>query len=331
MKCDVAAIPKAEMHIHLEGAIRRDTYAELRKRDDPSFSWSLVPWYDDDYRFHDLGHFLDTAFVPVIRGLEDYKRIASELFEDLVAQNVIYAEVSLASSRIPIDEIADVVGSAKHDVCADSQLQVGILVGLFRSKSPEFAIRCVEKAAASKRFGVVGVDLLDHETACKAADFTEAFSLARAEGLGLRAHAGEGAGPESVWDAILSLNVSRVAHGVRAIEDPKLVDYMREAGITLDLCPTSNARVSIVDSIYAHPVRRFFDMGLKVTVSSDDPLIFNSDITSELELLQNVFGFTPAELLQLTKNAIDGAFLPPEKKRSVKKRLEKFLEKKGRC
>ena len=237
MKVDVAQIPKAEIHLHMEGAIRRDTYIELRRREEPSFYLEWVPWYDDGYRFESLDHFLDTASPCVTRGPEDYRRIAVELFEDLLAQNVIYTEVTIASTRIPVDEIAHAVSDAWQEVNSDGQPTFGILVGLFRSDPPELATECVQKAIESKKFGVVGVDLLEHETANSAAAFREAFGIAHDAGLGLRTHAGEGAGPHSVWEAIRSLGVLRIAHGTRAIEDPELVSYLAESGITLDMCP----------------------------------------------------------------------------------------------
>ena len=314
MKVDVSKIPKVEMHLHIEGAIRRDTYVELRRRDEPSFSLEQSPWHDDGYRFQSLSHFLDSASPCVTKSPEDYKRIAFELFEDLLAQNVVYTEVTIASHRVPIGEIAHAIDDAWHEAIPDRELDFGILVGLFRSDPPELASSFVEQGIEAKKFGVVGVDLLEHEAANSAVAFREAFGIACEAGLGFRAHAGEGAGPQSIWEAIRSLGVSRIGHGTRAIEDPELVSYLAESGITLDMCPTSNYRLRVVESIYEHPVRRFFDSGIKVTVSSDDPLFFNSDLTDELALLQEVFDFKVEEMLQLTRNAIEGAFLLPEKK-----------------
>lgn len=311
---NVLAIPKVEMHLHLEGAIRPDTYVELRRNDEPSYRLDQSPWHDKRYRFQGLSHFLDTASPCVTKSAETYRRIARELFEDLRAQNVIYVEVTVASHRVPISEVAHAISEAWREAVPDGDLEFGILVGLFRSDLADTVQGFVRQAIDAKEYGVVGVDLLEHETAGAASVFTKAFETAREAGLGLRAHAGEGAGPESVWEAIRCLGVSRVAHGTRATEDLELARYLAEHVITLDMCPTSNYRLSVVDSIQAHPVRRLFDAGVKVTVSSDDPLFFNSDLTEELAMLQEVFAFTADEMLQLARNGIDAAFLPGEKK-----------------
>ena len=323
MNVDMSQIPKAEMHLHMEGAMRRDTYVELRRRDEPSYALEQSPWHDAGYRFRSLGHFLESASPSVIKGPEDYKRIAFELFQDLRSQNVVYTEVSVASHRVPIIEITQAINEAWHEAIQDGSIDFGILVGLFRSDPAELASSFVKQGIDARQFGVVGVDLLEQETANHAAVFRDAFGIAREAGLGLRAHAGEGAGPERVWEAIRDLGVSRIAHGTRAIEDPALVNYITENGITLDMCPTSNYRLGVVDSIHKHPVRRFFDSGVKVTVSSDDPLFFNSDLTGELSLLQKIFDFNIEEIFQLTRNAIDGAFLSPEKKSRIYNTLDK--------
>lgn len=321
MKTEIANIPKTEMHLHIEGAIRRDTYIELRRRDEPSFCLEQVPWYDDGYCFENLDHFLDTASPCVVKSPEDYKRLAFELFEDLLAQNVVYTEVTIASTRIPVGEITHAIYDAWQDVNSRDRLEYGILVGLFRSDPPTLAADLVKQAVESKRFNVVGVDLLEHETARSADAFTEAYGIAREAGLGLRAHAGEGSGSKSVWDVINALGVSRIAHGTRALEDPELVKYLAENHITLDMCPTSNYRLNVVDSIEDHPVRQLFDSGVRVTVSSDDPLFFNTDITGELMLLHKIFDFHIKEMRQLTRNAIDGAFLSSENKKRINRRL----------
>jgi adenosine deaminase len=180
------------------------------------------------------------------------------------------------------------------------------------------------QAVDSIRLNVVGIDLLEQETAENAAAFANAYGIAREAGLGLRAHAGEGAGGESVWDVIRKLNVSRIAHGTRAIEDPELVEYLAEKKIALDMCPTSNYRLNVVDAIKDHPIRQLFNVGVRVTLSSDDPLFFRSNLTGELMLLQEKFGFEIKDLLRLQRNAIDSAFLSPERKKKLYARLDEY-------
>lgn len=185
----------------------------------------------------------------------------------------------------------------------------------------------VKQGIRASKFGVVGVDLLAHETIQPASIFKEAFNIAKDAGLGLRSHAGEGAGSESVWDTIRSLGVSRIAHGTKAAEDKDLIKYLIDNNITLDMCPTSNYKLRVVRTIEEHPIRQLFDLGVKVTVSSDDPLFFNCDVTNELVKLHKLFNFKTLELLQLSQNAIDSAFLPQTKKNKLHQILnEKYKQ-----
>ncbi len=318
---NLAGIPKVEMHLHLEGAIRPETYIEFRRRDEPSYRLEQSLWHDKNYRFDGLSHFLDTASPCVTKSTETYRRIAFELFEDLLAQNVVYVELSIASHRVPIVEIAHVVHEAWRKAAPGGELEFGILVGLIRGDPAETAYDFVRQAIDAREYGVVGIDLLAHESAGSAAASKDVFRMAKEAGLGLRAHAGEGAGPQSVRDAISQLGVSRIAHGTRAIEDPDLVSYLTANGITLDMCPTSNYRLRVVDAIRDHPIRRLFDAGVAVTVSSDDPLFFNCNLTSELAVLEDVFAFTAEDMLQLARTGITGAFLPQESKVRLSRRL----------
>lgn len=322
MNAELANIPKAEMHLHVEGAIRRDTYVELRRRREPSYCLEQSPWHLESYRFESLAHFLDTASPKVIFTAEDYRRVAFELFQDLLAQNVVYTEVSIAVHGLPIGEVASAIHDAWRAAAPGGELSFGILVGLFRFDEPEEAARMVRQGIEARKFGVVGVDLLAHETSGSAKKFQGAYALAREAGLGLRAHAGEGAGPESVWEAIRYLGVTRVAHGTRAIEDPELVRYLADNGVVLDMCPLSNYRLRVVETLRDHPVRRLSDAGVRVTVSTDDPLFLNSRLTTELAMLEEVFNFTFGDILQLTKNAIEGAFIPPAEKQGILQRAE---------
>jgi adenosine deaminase len=280
------------------------------------------PWHLASYRFESLDHFLDTASPKVIFTAEDYRRVAFELFQDLLAQNVVYTEVSIAVHGLPIGEVASAIHEAWRAAAPSGELSFGILVGLFRFDEPEEAARMVRQGIEARKFGVVGVDLLAHETSGSAKKFQSAYALAREAGLGLRAHAGEGAGPESVWEAIRSLGVTRVGHGTRAIEDPDLVSYLADNGVVLDMCPLSNYRLRVVETLRDHPVRRLSDAGVRVTVSTDDPLFLNSRLTTELALLEEVFNFTFGDILQLTKNAIEGAFIPPAEKQRILQRAE---------
>ncbi|MCL2640931.1 MAG: adenosine deaminase, partial [Phycisphaerales bacterium] len=285
MNAELTNIPKAQMHLHIEGAMRRGTYVELRRRREPGYCLEQSPWHLESYRFESLNHFLNTGSPKVIFTADDYRRIAFELFQDLRAQNVIYTELSIASHGLPIGEVAHAIHDAWRAAVSNDELTFGTLVGLFRFDEPEEAARMVREGIEARKFGVVGVDLLAHETSGDSKKFQNTYAMAREAGLGLRAHAGEGAGPENVWDAVRDLGVTRIGHGTRAIEDPELVRYLAANGIVLDMCPISNYRLRVVEKFEEHPIRRLFDAGVKITVSTDDPLFFNNRLTDEFAML----------------------------------------------
>jgi adenosine deaminase len=255
-----------------------------------------------------------------LRDADDWHRAAVECFADLAAQNVAYAEVSVAArlpgrpGYVPIGTILDAVEAARRS----ARLAVGLIVGMSRhavvglgADGPAAALALMRSIIAAREAGaaVVGVDLHGDEASLHdLSPLVPAFAQAREAGLGIRVHAGEGSGPRSVWGALEQLQPSRIGHGVRAIEDSTLVRHLAEHQIALDLCPTSNVRTGAAPSLAQHPIRALFGAGVPVTVSSDDPLAFQTSVTRELELLHNTLGFTLHELNQLTSYARAHAF-----------------------
>jgi adenosine deaminase len=159
---------------------------------------------------------------------------------------------------------------------------------------------------------VNGIDLSGDETKYPVSYFRDAFRYARQAGLPITVHAGEWAGSESVWGALRQLYAERIGHGVRSREDPELIAYLRQENITLEICPSSNVCTGVFPSLADHPIRQLYDAGLKVTVSSDDPPLFGTDIGREYALLESLYGFTPAEIAQVTLNAVEAAFVSEE-------------------
>ncbi len=327
---EVDRLPKIELHIHLEGAIRPKTYEEFKRRSDPSFNLSSLPWLRNDYRFCGLNHFLNSTFgynrgaygtPPLFNDPEDYERIAHELFEDLANHNVRYAEVSLSTDLFPFDEILDAIDRAKRTIMGEKPIKIGLIIGLLRTLPPKTAADTAMKAADGKTQGIVGIDLYGQEDASPSSTFIEAFDIARQAGLGLRVHAGEGLGAESIWDAVHSLQVSRIGHGIRAMEDLALIRYLQTNPIALDICPTSNYKIGIVPSLNSHPIRRLFDLGIRVTVSSDDPLYFNTNISDEYRVLTNCLNFSYDELNRIALNAVDASFLSENDKANLRREI----------
>ncbi|OGV62444.1 MAG: adenosine deaminase [Lentisphaerae bacterium RIFOXYB12_FULL_65_16] len=331
----IARLPKIELHLHLEGGIRRSTLLDFAPQLGVTRESLESPeWAQRTFRFQDLGHFLKTMrlYTSTCVGTpKDYERTARELFEDLVAENCRYAEISFDPTRgIPLhmtfEEIFGAICRARDSVLAGKTMQVGLIVAFARSRGAEVAVEFARAAAAARNRGVVGIDLHGDELAGPAEDFAEAYAIARDAGLGLRAHAGEAGGADSVWSVIRGLGVSRVAHGVRAKEDPALMEYLETHAITLDMCPVSNLMLGVVPALAQHPIREFFDRGVRVTVGTDDPLFFDTTITGEYQILAREMHFTHDELRRITLMAVDGCFLQPAEKAVLRRDIEQGFD-----
>lgn len=321
----ISALPKIELHLHLEGALRPETVAELARGHDPTSRFARAGWHRGYWTFTDLPGFL-TQIDPVLRAClrtaEDWHRAAVECFTDLAAQNVVYAEPSVAArlpgrpGYVPIGDILAAVEQARRI----ASLPLGLIVGMSRhavaalgAEGSAGAVALVRSVLLARERGaaVVGVDLHgDEGTMVDLSPLLPAFTLAREAGLKVRVHAGEALGPESVWAALRQLEPARIGHGTRAIEDPLLVRHLAERQVGLDVCPTSNVRTGAARSLVEHPIRALFDAGVPVTVSSDDPLAFETSVTEELALLHEHLGFSLADLQQLTEHARAQAFQP---------------------
>jgi adenosine deaminase len=310
---DIAAIPKAEIHLHLEGAIRPATVVDLARENGLDFPYASAAELEQALVFEDFPRFL-AMFQVVNRCLakpRDFERIARELIEDLAAQNVVYAEVRYSPMHpmlrgMSFDDVTAAVLEGMRQGASDSRLDLALICGLTRQWDD-----CLETTKLAVEWAGRGIDAIDiggDEAGFPAEGFVEVYRTAREGGLQLTAHAGEASGPESVWAAVELLGVKRIGHGVRAIEDPRLVDFLRDTGVTLEVCPTSNVKTGVVPDFAHHPLRRLYDAGVLVTLNSDDPAMFQTNITGEYEVAAREFGFTEAELRQLTRNAIEAGF-----------------------
>lgn len=310
---DIRAIPKAEIHLHLEGAIRPATVVDLARENGVDFPFRTAEELDQALDFEDFLRFL-AMFQVVNRCLvkpSDFERIARELIEDLAAQNVVYAEIRYSPMHpmqrgLSFDDVTAAVVEGVRQGSAETGMPLALICGLTRQW--DFCLETTKLAAEWAGRGVDAIDIGGDEAGFPAEGFVDVYDLARRTGLQLTAHAGEASGPESVWAALKLLGVKRIGHGIRSIEDPTLVEYLRGEGVTLEVCPTSNVKTGVVASYAEHPLRRLFDAGVRVTVSSDDPAMFRTDVAREYEVAAREFGFTEAELGQLTRNAIDAGF-----------------------
>jgi aminodeoxyfutalosine deaminase len=314
-------MPKVELHVHLEGSIRPATLLRLARRNGIRLPAEDLEGVRAFYRFTDFDHFLRVYFTisGCLQTPEDFSLIAYEFGHDMARQNVRYAEVTftphtnVTNTGLPFEEILAALNDGRARARADFGVEMAWILDIVRGM-PETQKQVATWAASAQDQGVVGLGLGGPERGNPPEDYVEAFLLAREAGLHSVPHAGEIAGPESVWSALRLLGAERLGHGVRSIEDPALVEHLRVQQIPLEVCPSSNVRLGVYSSYEEHPIRRLWDLGLYVTVNSDDPPMFNTDLVGEYRVLAQQMGFGVQELARLSLAALAASFLPADRK-----------------
>lgn len=296
-------LPRAELHLHLEGTVSPSTLKEL----DPSLGDEEIA---RELNYNNFDGFIG-AYVWVNRKLrtpQDYALIARRLFADLGSQDVCYAEV-IVSAGVILWKKQDLsaVFDALEAEAARSPIPVRWILDATRQWGALAAEPVFDFAAANQHRGIVGIGLGGFEELGPARWFTVLFDKARERGLRLTCHAGETTSAQSVWDA-LAIGAERIGHGIRAIEDPRLLDELRYRDVPLEISISSNVRTGAVPSLGEHPVRRIFEAGVPITLNTDDPALFDCTLESEYTLAASKFGFTPAEIEQVAANSLRYAF-----------------------
>ena len=320
----IRRLPKAELHLHLEGAILPSTLVELSARHDAR-PLTLAE-AEALYLFTDFSGFLDAfkAVTARLIGPEDYELAAWRMMEHLAAQGVVHAEVYIAVGVIyhwrshdpaAVEPIFAALERARQRAERELGLSILWIFDAVRHFPVEEAERVFVKAAELRNAhpSIVGIGLGGDERRAGSAPFRYLYAQAAQAGLRLTNHAGETTGPEAIWEA-LAIGSERIGHALSAIQDEKLVQELKTRSTPLELCPTSNLRTGVCSSFAAHPLRRLFDLGLMVTLNSDDPAFFDSDLANEYLLAHTEKGFTRDELRQLAANSICASFLPEAEK-----------------
>ena len=319
----IRRLPKAELHLHLEGTILPATLVELSARHPLRRTQPMaLAEAESYYRFNDFTTFIE-GFKAVTRQLidpEDYELVAWRMMQHLAEQGVVHAEVYISVGVIYMWRNFDAqalepifAGLERARERAERELGISIywIFDAVRHFTVEEAERVFRKAAELRpQFpSIVGIGLGGDERQAGSEPFRAHYAEAARAGLRLTNHAGETTGPEAIWEA-LSVGSERIGHALSAIQDAKLIEELKARGTVLELNPTSNVRTGVCASFAEHPLRRYFDAGLMVTLNSDDPAFFGSDVANEYLLAHTEQGFTREELRQLAANSIRASFLP---------------------
>jgi aminodeoxyfutalosine deaminase len=322
-------LPKAELHLHLEGTVTPETLVELSERHPAGLL--TVDQARALYRYVDFTGFL-MAFKAITERLvspDDYELITWRMAHALAAQGVVHAEVYVSVGvvyywrRVEFEPLF--AGMERARLRAERELGLTILwiFDAVRHFGVEEAARVFRKAAEMRKehASIVGIGIGGDERRTGAEPFRELYAEARDAGLRLTAHAGETVGPESIWGA-LNIGAERIGHGLSAQHDAELMEVLAERQVPIEICVTSNVRTGSCPSFLEHPVRRYFDSGLMISLNSDDPALFGSDLSGEYRLAEREFQFTQEQLRELASNSIEASFLPPERKVAILRAIE---------
>lgn len=308
-------IPKTELHLHLEGAIPLDALWTLAQKYGGDPDTPDVAALERRFVFRDFPHFIETWIWKnnFLREYEDFSFIAEAVARDLLCQNILtveayYSPSDFARHGLEVGRITQAVRAGLERV---PQVQTHLIADLVRDMPPEYCAHTLAQVAEVRDFGVIGVGLGGSEHNFPPELFEDVFDEARRRGFHITVHAGEVAGPASVWGALRTLQAERIGHGTRAVEDETLLDWLAETRVPVEMCPISNVRTGAVASLEEHPIRRFFDRGILVTVNTDDPKMFGNRLADEYRALQRTFAFTDAEVRALIENAECAAWVPP--------------------
>ncbi len=309
------AIPKVQLHCHLEGTLQASAFRELAAHHGVDIGKRGIGSLEDAYAFTAFPEFLllFRDVCEVLREPADYARLAHEYVVDAAAQGVTYAEVFVSPSvwtwfhkTLDVRAVFEAMRTALDDVGERHGMQTAIICDLTRNFGPERADATLDIALAMRDLGVIGVGLGGDEAKYPPALFAAVFARARAAGLHVVAHAGEAAGAESVRNAIEHLGAERIGHGVRAIEDPAVVGLLAERGIPIEVCPTSNYLTGAAPADRPHPMGALADAGVIVTIDADDPALFGTTLVDEYAFVERTLG--RERLLAFAENAIGASF-----------------------
>ncbi|MER5308948.1 adenosine deaminase [Streptomyces sp. NPDC002773] len=331
----IAGLPKAELHVHHVGSASPRIVAELAARHPDSKVPTDPEALADYFTFTDFAHFIDVylSVVDLVRTPEDVRLLTFEIARDMARQNIRYAELTItpySSTRRGIDERAFM--AAIEDARKSAEAEFGTVLRWCFDIPGEAGLVSAEETTrlattdGLRPEGLVSFGLGGPEIGVPRPQFKPYFDQARAAGLHSVPHAGETTGPQTVWDAIHDLGAERIGHGTSSVQDPALLAYLAEHRIALEVCPTSNIATRAVATLDEHPIRQMVDAGVLVTVNSDDPPMFGTDLNSEYVVAARLLGLDERGVAALAKNAVEASFLDAAGKARIAAEIDTYTE-----
>lgn len=334
----LAAAPKAELHVHLEGSIRPETLLELARRNRIALPASNLKELQQWFAYRDFDHFVGLfgEISGCLQSAEDYELVVYEFGAEMARQNVRYAEVTFSVSThryrqgVTHDLYFSGLNRGRERARQDFGVEMNWIFDIVRDIKDETtgcqrADFTTSVAIECQRDGVVALGLGGSEANYPPEFFAPWFERALSEGLHSTPHAGECSGPNSVWGALRTLGAERIGHGVRAIEDPELVKYLAQQRIPLEICPGSNICLGVYPNFAAHPLLRLYTAGVQFSINSDDPPMLHTTLNQDIERLHSVFGLDLDAIDEILLNGVRHSFLPVARKQTMEDEFRKEL------
>ena len=327
---DISSLPKIELHLHLDCSLSYKVVKQLK----PEVSYEE---YQRDYvgpaKCTDLADYIARAVkgTELMQTKEQLRLVTLDLFEQLKADNVIYAEIRFApllhiEEGLTPPEVVTAVNDAVTEGIEKTGILAGIILCTLRHYSESQSMGTVKLVERFKDTNVVGFDIAADEAGFPIDNHIAAFTYAKSHGIHCTAHAGEARGADSVWETLQHFHPSRIGHGVRSIEDPELINFMKKEDIHIEVCPTSNIQTNVYDAISDHPADKIYQTGLSMSINTDGRMISPVTLNSEYKTLQQVFGWGKEHFLKCNLEAIDHAFTSDKIKTELKERIRKGFE-----
>ncbi|MGQ0662184.1 MAG: adenosine deaminase [Pseudomonadota bacterium] len=330
-KAFLQALPKAELHLHIEGTLEPDLVFALARRNGIALRYRSVADLEQAYRFENLQSFLDLYYegASVLVGERDFFDLTWAYLARMAADNVRHVEIFFdpqthTERGVPFAAVISGIRRALERAAAKLAITSRLILCFLRHLSAEAGMRTLEQALPYKRW-IAAVGLDSSEAGHPPAKFADVFDRARHEGFLAVAHAGEEGPPEYIWQAIELLKVRRIDHGVRCQEDPRLVRRLAETRLPLTVCPLSNVKLRVFESLSAHNLKSLLDEGLCVTVNSDDPAYFGGYLADNLIAIHEALALGEDDLYRLIANGFEASFLDPDEKRARQQELAAAL------